>query len=198
MVHKKKALAVDLLGNTYIAGHYADSSIDIGNVNLVNRGGKDILLYKLSSSSGEVVWVRSFGGDGDDHALHIAVDGAGGVYLSGISSSSSISFPPITLHLSPRHQKLAFLAKLDASSGEALWARTVIGKIEHLAGLVATGADSISLAGRFRGANITVGELTLTNSVNSGYTSTDGFLLRLVLSFRLLFEMSLSYGIIYV
>ena len=178
----RKALAVDPVGNTYIVGHYADPSLDIGGVPFVNQGGVDILVYKMSPS-GEQVWVRSLGGDGDDQAFYVVTDDAGAVYVYGTSSSSSIAFAPVTLLLPSAYQQSTFIVKLDASTGDALWAKSLVGDLQHLGGVVASSSgDSVYLTGDFRGGNITMDGLTLVNSdsaMSQGYVTGDGFVVKL-------------------
>jgi len=182
------ALATDIAGNTYIVTHFRDSSITAGGSSFNNQGATDIILYKRSPS-GEMVWVRALGGDGDDYAVAITTgyDGFGiGVYVFGTTSSSSMALVPLTLSLpSEQPGPVSFIVKLDGSTGNAQWAKSIQGEGQVPTGVaVPAGGVTVWLVGYFSGSSVTVGEgedeLVLSNhNQEQSAPSTDGFLIQL-------------------
>ena len=73
------AVTVDSQGNVYIAGHIGDALP--GQTYL---GGTDAFVQKLDGSL-SAVWTSQFGTDNNDSVEAIAVDGAGNIYLAGIT-----------------------------------------------------------------------------------------------------------------
>ncbi len=74
------ALAVDQLGNAYVAGSNADCSLPIID--------HDYTVVKYDSN-GNVSWIaRNFNAGEDDYPTDIAVDGFGNVYITGVNCNS--------------------------------------------------------------------------------------------------------------
>lgn len=103
------SIAVDSIGNVYISG-YTD-----GNFGGTNAGGYDAFLTKFDAS-GNQVWARQIGTTEDDRSQAVAVDGAGTVYISGITTGS--------LGGANMGGRDAFLIKYD-TSGNQVWARQI-------------------------------------------------------------------------
>src|SRR5207248_3081569 len=79
-------------------------------------GPFDVFAWKLAAN-GDTIWARSFGGTGNDKGSAVAVDSAGGVYLTGQG----------IVNLSGGDGK-AFVAKLDAN-GTLAWATGLAGPL---------------------------------------------------------------------
>lgn len=90
--------AVDSSGNIYVAGWTTS----------FGAGGYDALLLKFSSS-GSVIWARTWGSPGFDQAWGLTLDPSGNVYVTGLYNQTSTT------------GKL-FLLKYDPS-GKLLWQR---------------------------------------------------------------------------
>lgn len=76
------ALASDGNGGSYLAG-YTKGSIDGVTA---NAGDKDAFLARLDRN-GSVLWIRQFGGPGEDKALAVTAS-AGAVYVAGVTSAA--------------------------------------------------------------------------------------------------------------
>ncbi|MBZ5536572.1 MAG: SBBP repeat-containing protein [Acidobacteriia bacterium] len=87
-----EALEVDGSGNVYVAGV---SEANWGSPLRAYGGGRDAYAAKLDSS-GNLVWNIFLGGNGDDQAYGLAVDGSGNVYVAGSSSANWSS--PVHAH----------------------------------------------------------------------------------------------------
>ena len=85
-------IAVDVAGNIYITGD--TTSIDFPTLNAIqpefNGGGvvfnNDTFVTKLDQN-GTILWSTYFGGSNDEFGIDIAVDVAGGVYVTGNTNS---------------------------------------------------------------------------------------------------------------
>ncbi|QSQ15713.1 SBBP repeat-containing protein [Myxococcus landrumensis] len=78
------AVATDPAGAVYVAGHTNGLLPRSGATK--NEGGADYFIAKYSSG-GDELWIRQFGGPGDDLAKGIATDATGRVYVAGQTSS---------------------------------------------------------------------------------------------------------------
>ena len=117
-------VANDGLGNVYISGHYretVDFDPDGGDPHTSN-GDYDIFLSKFDSS-GNFLWVRTWGSFGRDQNYGVAADGLGNVYVVGYFYET-VDFDPGggDPHTSNGNSD-AFLSKFD-SSGNFEWAWT--------------------------------------------------------------------------
>jgi len=87
------SVAVDGSGNVFVVGSTGSAS----NFPLANGGvyfdntydGGEAFIAKFSGSNLSLVWSTYFGGDGDDYASSVAVDGSGNVFVVGYTTSTS-------------------------------------------------------------------------------------------------------------
>ena len=93
------ALAVDGSGNVYVTGYSPGSGTSY-----------DYATIKYAPN-GDTLWVRRYNGpeNGDDDAFALAVDGSGGVYVTGVSSGGLTDYDYATIKYSP--------------NGDTLWVR---------------------------------------------------------------------------
>jgi uncharacterized delta-60 repeat protein len=83
------AMALDALGNTYLAGYtYSRSNL------------KDLCVIKLNPF-GDTLWVKKYNGsdNGNDEATDIKVDASGNVYVTGFIKDSLTDFDFITIKM---------------------------------------------------------------------------------------------------
>jgi hypothetical protein len=123
-----KSIAYDGLGNSYIAGYFTgstdfDPGINSLNVNVI--GLQDIFVSKLDVN-GNLVWVKTIGGLGNDIANAIALDSDGDIYITGFFRNT-VDFDPGTgmnyLTSATTFSQDIFLLKLD-SSGNHIWSKS--------------------------------------------------------------------------
>jgi len=87
-----RGIAVDTAGNTYVTG--STSSIDFPTVRPFQPtfgGASDAFVTKLDPIGSAFIYSTYLGGSGSDSGAKIAVDAAGSVYVTGLSTS--IDFP---------------------------------------------------------------------------------------------------------
>lgn len=115
-------ISVDATGNCYVIGNYGGTAT-FGLFEITAVSGTDIFLVKYDTS-GNVVWVRSAGGNGSiETARDISVDAAGNSYLTGIYEGGA-TFGPFVLQGGVFHS--LFVAKYD-SEGNIAFARSIAG-----------------------------------------------------------------------
>jgi hypothetical protein len=104
--------STDVNGNLYLTCRSASPTITFGTFTLSNAGYSDIYVVKFDSS-GNVVWVQSAGGTGNDAPYGVSNDVLGNVFVIGNYNSPSLSFGSTALTNMGNYD--VFIAKLDAS-----------------------------------------------------------------------------------
>ena len=74
------SVAISRDRNFYVSGGL-NSTATIGTYPLMSLGGQDAFVAKLTDD-GDIVWARSFGGEGDDYGATVAADTLGRVYFA--------------------------------------------------------------------------------------------------------------------
>ena len=83
-------IAVDFLGNAYVAGHTASSDfLNLRGFQAGNAGSYDAFVTKLTPAGG-LVWSTYLGGSGSDAAYAIAADALGNAYVAGLTQSGDL------------------------------------------------------------------------------------------------------------
>jgi hypothetical protein len=117
------ALAVDGAGEVYIAarltGFGGQPVVTIGTTSVVGDFG-DIVVVRFSAANGTVVWVRKWGGDGQDEPNALAVSG-GVLYVAGDTDSGTATYDTQTT--TNTNGKSAFLVRANTSNGAAIQAK---------------------------------------------------------------------------
>ncbi len=120
-----EAIALDPLGNVYVAGVYNSNSVDFdpgaGTYTLNSNGGFDFFVSKFNPS-GNFIWAKRMGSATNELITGMSVDASGNVYTTG-TFSNTIDFDPGvgTYTLNPVGSNDCFVSKLD-SSGNFVWA----------------------------------------------------------------------------
>ncbi|PWU08755.1 MAG: hypothetical protein C5B50_28970 [Verrucomicrobia bacterium] len=89
------AVANDTNGNAFVTGFFSGNGLF--GTNIVASAGFDDLFCSKYDSAGNVLWVRSAGGQDLDLSYGIAADWAGNAYLAGWFASSTVTFDNFTL-----------------------------------------------------------------------------------------------------
>ena len=150
-------ISTDASGNIIVTGDFSSTSISFGSTILTNAGNDDMFLAKYDAG-GNLLWVKSAGGNAIDEANSVSTDVTGNIYVAGDFSSSSINFGSVFLTNSGNGD--VFLAKYDAD-GNVLWAKSASG-----GGAYSVSTDAVHnvlLTGIFNN-DITFGSTILTNT----------------------------------
>jgi hypothetical protein len=121
-----ESISLDALGNIYTTGVF-EGTVDFdpgaGTSNLTSAGISDIFIQKMDAS-GNLLWVKSFGGTTNDFGRSISVGALGYIYTTG-SFEGTIDFDPGagTFNLASAGGYDVFVQKMDAS-GNFLWAKS--------------------------------------------------------------------------
>lgn len=110
-------------GNIIITGEFSSSSMVIGSSALSNSGSRDIFVAKYDSS-GNSLWAKVVGGDGDDWGVDISFSLSGNSVITGFFSSSTLSAGSLNTINSGSTD--ALLLKYDPN-GQEQWLKTPTG-----------------------------------------------------------------------
>lgn len=115
------SIAVDSVGNAYIAGSTAAADFQVRNpFQRVSRGGSDVFVAKLDVNGSALVYATYLGGNGLDQGLDIAVDQAGSAYVTGVTASTDFSARQ-PIQPNNRGGGDAFIAKLSATGSDLIY-----------------------------------------------------------------------------
>jgi len=159
------SVAVDALGNAYMAGMFSSSTLSFDSITLTNAGVENIFLAKYDTD-GNVLWAKSAGGSFHDWGYAVAVSTLGNVYLTGVFQSPTITFGSTTLTNTDNTGQTTdlFLAKYDAS-GNVVWAKSAGGITYDWALAVAVDKnEKVSVTGYFFSPTLTFESTMLTNT----------------------------------
>ena len=166
-------------GGAIVGGYFASTKIQVGDYTLANNsnpGYDDGMIIKYSSS-GEVEWARSVGGDDNDRINSVASTSDGGYIAGGYFRSDEIQVGDYTLTNNISGGCDGMIIKYS-SSGEVEWVRSVGGDDEdYIESVVEINDGGYIVGGYFKGSNIQVGEYTLTNNSSGTYFS-DGMIIK--------------------
>jgi Calx-beta domain-containing protein/beta-propeller repeat-containing protein len=135
------SIAVDSAGNTYFAGLATSPDIPMISALQPTHGGLvDIYVAKIDSSGTRLVFSTYLGGSGIEGANSIAVDSAGNIYLTGMTSS--LDFRTMNALQTTRGGGIfdAFVVKLNASGTQILYSTFLGGSGEDRAFRIAVDA----------------------------------------------------------
>jgi len=158
-------LSIDKWGYIYITGTYTSTKLILGGYALRNSGGQDLFLAKLDPS-GNIIWAKSAGGNGNDVATGVCTDGRGNVCITG-SFASPLFYIGNKILADTCPFSVPFVAKFD-SSGSLLWSKTASGinsyNGNYGSSLCADTSSNIFVTGGFSFASIRFGTHTLNNA----------------------------------
>jgi len=195
------ACVTDAAGNIFVTGTF-NGVVSLGGINLTNTvpgfTDGDVLLIKYAPD-GQVLWARQAGGNYTDEGRSLAPDGAGGVYLSGRTSSDNAFFG--TNSVSAGAETVLFLARYDvagncqwvrrAGSWQETWSSPINRASVTDSGLAVDSAGNPVVSGQFNGNPMFAGTrvfsrfsqliytngIVLTNRVRSNFATTEDLFL---------------------
>jgi hypothetical protein len=116
------SITTDISGNIYITGLTASTSgiATLGAYQTVFGGVNDVFLAKFNTS-GAIQWSTYYGGSDDDEGYSVAFDGAGNLYMTGLTQSTSGIATSGAYQVTTGGDGDAFLTKFN-TSGAIQWA----------------------------------------------------------------------------
>jgi hypothetical protein len=164
---KGRSITLDPSGNIIFAGAFT-STLVLGSTTLAaDPSGSDDYLIAKFDPGGNPIWVKSFGGQGNDIPYSVKADGSGNVYVTGTVFSQSIVIGSTTYTV-PTSSSAAPLVKYDPN-GNLQWSRMWKAANTNGNGVLAFCMDinnsnnQIVVAGQFSGDAIAFGTNTLVN-----------------------------------
>ena len=145
-----KSITIDSLANIYISGEF-EGTVDFdpgpGIFNLTSTGAQDVFIVKLTSS-GNLVWAKSFGGISAELVFDIKINNPNTLMLMGFYHDTVDFDPgPGVYNLISAGYQDGYLCKLNAN-GDFQWAKSYGGS---------AGTDQISSADFDSDDNIYIG-----------------------------------------
>jgi hypothetical protein len=170
IINSPSAVVTDASGNVYMTGSFTGTSdFDPGaaTVNLTSVGGRDIFITKFDIA-GNYIWAKRMGSTGEDVGLSIAVDAAGGVYVTGYYQGT-VDFDPGTgtTNLGGSGLNNAFIAKYS-SDGSFAWADAIIGSDAYSAGIALDASNNVYVTGYYQGTTDFDPSANVANLTNAG------------------------------
>ncbi|NQY09148.1 MAG: T9SS type A sorting domain-containing protein [Flavobacteriales bacterium] len=157
---------MDASGNIYISGQAGWETYIGDNAYLSDLTyGNDILLLKFDKDGNEI-WVKTFGGPGnDDRVYDLTVGNDGSIYLTGNFSDTLAFSSSVELTTTADNDYDAFIVKLD-SDGNAIWAESIGYEDGDKGAGIATDADNNVLVTGYYSNKLftTAGDLTSAGS----------------------------------
>jgi hypothetical protein len=148
---------VDPSGNIICVGVYT-TQIAFGNTILTNSGSDDVFVVRYDQA-GNVIWAKSFSGQGNEFAGDVRCDANGNIFIAGYFTETSLTIGTFTLQ--GDGSKEAYIVKMDAN-GNVLWAVSFGGNGDDaFTGLWADKNNNIFVTGNFTSPSITFGNTTL-------------------------------------
>lgn len=140
------AVAAEADGGWLIGGSFSQS-IDIGAAHLKSNGRTDAFLAKLAAS-GDLEWIKSWGGRYDDTIMHVATDANGNNYIQG-HFKDTVNFGGKPLKAGGGSDNDVVLAKYD-TNGDHLWSQRFGNAFNDAAGGIAVDpAGHVTMVGSF-------------------------------------------------
>lgn len=144
---KIRAVTFDREGCAFLAGETTEDGT-FGGLPRQGAGSMDLLLAKVSPS-GQVLWVRSFGGTLIDRAYGVVTDAAGHAYVTGHFQSVDARAAG---QLVPNEGDYDIHVAKYSPEGELLWLRTAGGAgYDYGHGIALDGAGDVIVAGAVTG-----------------------------------------------
>ncbi len=106
--------------NVYIIGTITGTSATFGSITISTTGGTDIVVAKLSASSGTWLWAKPVGSTVGDAANAICIDGSGNPYILG-AYNGSMTLGSTTISPTGGSSSDLFVAKFATADGTPLW-----------------------------------------------------------------------------
>lgn len=123
-----RSMAIDSEGNIYTTGYFTDTSYFGSGENeteIASNGWYDIFVAK-TSSDGDLLWVKTFGGAGFDLGTGISTDQEMNLYVTGVFEESVNFGPGGGNGVTSLGQQDIFVLKLDAE-GNFGWVKSIGG-----------------------------------------------------------------------
>jgi Secretion system C-terminal sorting domain len=135
----------------YVTGSFegiVDFNLGATSSTKTSLGGKDIFLAKYSTGNGSLLWVKRFGGSGDDQGESVIVDGSGIYLAGGFTSTSNFSDGGAPQNKTSAGLSDVFVAKYDLT-GSLIWIKTSGNTNDDTAKSISIDGSGVYAAGNY-------------------------------------------------
>ncbi|HEY1219591.1 MAG: SBBP repeat-containing protein [Bryobacteraceae bacterium] len=145
------AIAVDSLGNAYVAGYTTSVSFPRNppGARTTNAGGYDAFIAKVSPEGSSVPWLTFLGGTGDEYIASLVRDSSSGIlYIAGTTTSADLPTTEGVMQPSAHGPGQGFIASVNPD-GMSFGFVTYLGgrKYEMINGMTLTPTGQLAVAG---------------------------------------------------
>ncbi len=162
-----KAIAIDESGNAYITGATSSTNFPLANASQgLNGGQNDAFLTKLNATGSALIYSTYLGGTGDDFGKGVAVNLAGGAYVTGVAGPNFPTVAPLPTPLAG----VGFVTKFTPS-GTVLYSTLLSGVTNGSFGIALDIAGNAFATGSTNASIVTV----VPFQPNNGGGGTDGW-----------------------
>lgn len=169
-----KAITIDSVGDIYVTGEFegtVDFDPGVGVFNLTSEGAEDVFIVKLSSS-GNLLWAKSFGGVSAELVFDIKMNNPNTLMLTGFYHDTVDFDPGLSVYnlFSAGYQD-AYLLKLN-TNGDFQWAKSYGGSAgtDQLCSVDFDSDNNIYIGGYFKGTvDLDLGPDTLNYTTVSSW-----------------------------
>ncbi len=151
-------VALDNLGHLYVGGAF-DSTAKFGNYSATTSDTQDVFITKMDTA-GNFLWVKEFGGPGNDYCKNLKVDAEGNCIASGLMANT-VTFG--STQLTGKGGSDIFILKLD-SEGNVLWAKQAGGVGNDAPRQVAISGDGFIYASGYFNSTAYFDNTTITSA----------------------------------
>ena len=174
------AMKTNVDGTLILTGDFDSPSISKNSTTLINQGSRDIFILRYDTD-GNLLQMKSFGGNKEDFGRDVTVDNQGNIYLAGFYRSDLLPIGNTILNNEGDYDFI--LVKLDALLNP-LWVKTGGNNYSITAQNISINEESheIYIGGEFNAPTFEIDDFTLTNFNNdfttdlwyARYSSTNG------------------------
>lgn len=167
-------VAVDASGVVFVTGSFTSATATFGGVVLSNPAtafvNYDLFVATLDAGSGLWGWAVRAGGDSNDTAQALALDGVGNAYVGGAFNGATATFGPFTVNnavANPANVSDMFVAKISGL-GVWQWVRAGGGGgYDAVNDLAVDAAHDVYLTGLVQSSSPTFGPFSLPPTIIS-------------------------------
>lgn len=169
------SVCCDLKNNIYITGYFQSSFIYFDTIPLFNNKNllPDGYIIKLNLE-GNIVWAKSFGGNGSDKGSQLISDYQNNIILLGRSTSSTLIIDSFSLY---QYNGVAFFLAKYNENGNIKWIENDGGSWYTLYSVFTLDCNNnLYITGCFNSSCVTFGLTTLINVTNNSDYHSDLFI----------------------
>ena len=192
-----RAITTDADGNVYAVGGFSET-VDFdpgpGTTNLTAFNNADVYIQK-TDVMGNLIWVKSIGGNADDFGRTITYDGNGNIYIAGYFQGT-VDFDPGsgTSNLTALGSASNIFVQKMNTNGNFIWAKSVSGTSDGIPLFVTTDVNgNVYTTGEFKGTADFDPGTDIANLTSNG--AEDIFIQKLDTNGNFLWAKSMGSGI---